>query len=167
MASLNALAGAPLLALALILELPGHQAQAQNPYAQQEAPVIRVLLKSDAKSLFYTNRKAWVAKVDALIEAGHGKAKGSATTDLTLVMNTGVGAVLTLLPKYGEGEGRPESIEFSIAYRNPQATLISDPELEAAVSEGERQLRPEYAATGRYDRGDEGITVTFVIVEEG
>ena len=82
-------------------------------------------------------------------------------------MNTGVGAVLTLLPKYGEGEGRPESIEFSIAYRNPQATLISDPELESAVSEGERQLRPEYAATGRYVRDDEGITVTFVIVEEG
>ena len=167
MASLNALAGALLLALALVLELPGHQAQAQNPYAQQEAPIIRVLLKSDAKSLFHTNRKAWVTKVDALVGSGHGKAKGSAVMDLTLVMDTGIGAVLTLLPKYGEGNGRPESIEFSIAYRNPQATLISDPELETAVSEGERQLRPEYAATGRYVRDEEGITVFFVIVEEG
>ena len=59
MASLKALVG-PLL-LALALGLSGHLAQAQSPYAQQEAPVIRVLLKSDAKSLFYTNRKAWVA----------------------------------------------------------------------------------------------------------
>ena len=132
----------------------------------QEAPVIRVLLKSDAKSLIYTNRKAWVAKVDALVEAGHGKAKGSAVTDLSLVMDTGIGAVLTLLPKYGEGEGRPETIEFSIAYRNPQATLISDPELETAVREGEQQMRPEYSATGRFVRDDEGITVFFVIVEK-
>ena len=167
MASLKVLAGAPLLALALALGLSGHQARAQSPYAQQEAPVIHVLLKSDAKSLFYTNRKAWVAKVDALVEAGHGKAKGSVATDLTLVMDTGIGAVLTLLPKYGEGNGRPESIEFSIAYRNPQATLISDLELETSVSDGEQQFRPEYAATGGYVRDDEGITVTFVIVEEG
>ena len=165
MASLKALAGTLLLALALGLSV--HLAQAQNPYAPQEAPVIRVLLKSDAKSLFYTNRKAWVAKVDALVGAGHGKAKGSAVTDLTLVMDTGIGAVLTLLPKYGDNEGRPEAIEFSIAYRNPQATLISNPDLETAVREGERQLRPEYAATGRYVRDDDGITVFFVIVEEG
>ena len=108
-----------------------------------------------------------MAKVDALVEAGHGKAKGSAATDLTLVMDTGIGAVLTLLPKYGEEKGRPASIEFSIAYRNPQATLISDLELETAVSEGGRQLSPEYAATGGYVRDDEVVTVTFVIVEEG
>jgi hypothetical protein len=118
MASLKALAGGLLLALAMAPGLIG-QAHAQSPYVQQEAPVIRVLLKSDAKSFFYTNRQAWVAKVDTLVEAGHGKAKGSAAADLTLAMDTGIGAVLTLTPKYGDGETRPEAIEFSIAYRNP------------------------------------------------
>ncbi len=167
MASPNAFVGALILAVAVALGLPLQLAQAQSPYAQQRAPVIRVLLKSDAKAIFYTNRKAWVAKVDALVAAGHGKAKGSADTGLTLVMDTGIGAVLTLMPRYGEGNGRPEAIEFSIAYRYPQAALITDPELEMAVTEGVRQMHPEYAATGRYVRDDDGITVYFVIVEEG
>tara|TARA_B100000676_G_C17667979_1_gene624843 strand:+ start:383 stop:520 length:138 start_codon:yes stop_codon:yes gene_type:complete len=44
---------------------------------------------------------------------------GSADKDLTLVMETGIGAVLTLLPKYGDNEERPKAIEFSIAYAYP------------------------------------------------
>ncbi|GEM_PF-3220973 len=102
-----------------------------------------------------------------MFSAGHGKAKGSADKDLTLVMETGIGAVLTLLPKYGDNEERPKAIEFSIAYAYPQAGLISDPELEAAVRDGERELGPEYAATGDFVRTDDGITVTFVIMEQG
>lgn len=162
MTSLRFALRALFLALTLVLGWPVQQAQ-----AQQQAPVIRMLLKSDAQAIFLTSRAAWAEKVEQLVSAGHGSAKGTEATGLILVMDTQVGAVLTLMPRYGEGGLRPEAIEVSIAYTYPQAALISDPELATAINDGTREMRPEYAATGRFVRDDKGVTVFFVIMEEG
>ena len=39
--------------------------------------------------------------------------------------------------------------------------------LHDAIQAGKDHLRPTYAVTGRHVRDDDGITVFFVIVEEG
>lgn len=140
---------------------------AQQAQAQQGAPMIRILLKSDADEIFRTTREEWVTKVDVMVTAGAAKARGTPEADLTMVLGTDVGALLTILPAYRKREDRPEFIEISIGYRNPKAALLTGPLLEDAIQVGKEQLRPEYAVTGRYERDDDGITVFFVIMQEG
>ena len=152
------------LALALALVVP---AGWPATLLVQDAPMIRILLKSDADEMFRTTREEWVTKVDVMVTAGVATARGTPEADLTMVLGTEVGALLTILPVYRQREDKPDAIEISIAYRYPKAGLISDPELEDAIQAGKHHLRPTYAVTGRYERDDDGITMFFVIVEEG
>ena len=81
-------------------------AQIQQAQAQQDAPMIRILLKSDADEMFRTAREEWVTKVDAMVTAGVATARGTPEAELTMVLGTEVGALLTILPVYRKREDR-------------------------------------------------------------
>lgn len=132
--------------------------------AQAGSAKIEILSKADAREVFAMSKTQWNENVRLAVGLGISGQVGRPETGLGMVTRTEAGLLL-VVPDYSSNDERPDFIQLSIGYDRPPYVYLTDLELESAIQEATKQMRPDFEVVGGFERIEGGINVWFAIME--
>ena len=123
-------------------------------------PDIEILSKADAAQVFALSKTQWRENLVAVVKAGIGFREGDALT-----LNAPKG-VVTTLPIYSQSDARPSRLEITVVMERKDVTRFDDTTVRNMMQHVRRQMEPEYVATGRAERIEDGGMRFFYTVSE-